>query len=51
MLQDRAGVKNLDYKAHQTLLKKVDAGKIPLDEFLANTKDLFTAERAAQASK
>ena len=44
-------MKNLDYKAHQTSLKKVDAGKIPLDEFIANTRDLYTVERTAQSNK
>ena len=43
-LQSRAGLENLDYLAQRSLLKKVDADESPLDEFLANTGDLFQKE-------
>jgi pyruvate-ferredoxin/flavodoxin oxidoreductase len=44
LLQSRAGIENVEYRAQQNLLKKVDAGEIPLDDFLARTADLYQAE-------
>ena len=44
MLQSKAGVPNQDYTAQRALLKKVDAGEIPLDDFRARTRELFEAE-------
>ena len=44
MLQSKAGRVNLDYKAQQALLAKVDAGEIPMDDFLSNTEALYQAE-------
>ena len=41
LLQSKAGIENLEYKAQRSLLKKVDAGDIPLDRFLADTGALF----------
>jgi pyruvate-ferredoxin/flavodoxin oxidoreductase len=44
MLQSKAGIENLEYKAQRSLLKKVDGNEIPLDEFLSRTAELFEAE-------
>ena len=44
MLQSRAGVENKDYLAQRALLKKVDQNKIPLEELLGKTRELFHAE-------
>lgn len=44
MLQSKAGIVNLDYKAQRALLEKVDSGAIPLDEFLARTGELYAEE-------
>ena len=46
MLQSKAGVVNKDYLAQKALLKKLDAGELPLSELQANTKALFEAELA-----
>jgi pyruvate-ferredoxin/flavodoxin oxidoreductase len=47
MLQSKAGVVNKDYLAQKALLKKVDAGQLPLAELQSKTKELFEAELAA----
>ncbi len=41
MLQSKAGIKNREYEAQKALLAEVDAGKIPLAEFLANGQELL----------
>jgi pyruvate-ferredoxin/flavodoxin oxidoreductase len=51
LLQSRAGIVNNDYKAQQSLLRKVDAGEIPMNEFLGRTKELFEAELAELTGK
>ena len=45
-MQSRAGQDNVDYAAQKSLLAKVDAGAIPLADFLACTEALFEAELA-----
>ncbi len=44
MLQSKAGIVNKEYAAQRALLAEVDAGKIPMDEFLAHAHELL-AER------
>jgi len=51
MLQSRAGVKNTDYLAQKALLNKVDRGKLPLADLLADTRGLYTAEQATARGK
>jgi pyruvate-ferredoxin/flavodoxin oxidoreductase len=46
MLQSRAGIANKDYLAQKALLKKVDAGEIPLTDAKSRTRELFEAELA-----
>jgi pyruvate-ferredoxin/flavodoxin oxidoreductase len=46
MLQSKAGIVNKDYLAQKALLKKVDAGELPLTELQAKTSELFNAELA-----
>jgi len=40
MLQSKAGIVNKEYAAQRALLADVDAGKIPMDDFLTNAHDL-----------
>jgi pyruvate-ferredoxin/flavodoxin oxidoreductase len=47
MLQSKAGVANKDYLAQKSLLKKVDAGEVPLADAQSKTRELFDAELAA----
>ena len=47
MLQSKAGVVNKDYLAQKALLKKLDAGELPLADARSRTKELFEAELAA----
>jgi pyruvate-ferredoxin/flavodoxin oxidoreductase len=47
MLQSKAGVANKDYLAQKAMLKKVDAGEIPLADAQTKTRELFEAELAA----
>ncbi len=47
LLQSKAGVENLDYLAQRALLEKVDAGKIPIDQFCSSSHALWQAEREA----
>jgi pyruvate-ferredoxin/flavodoxin oxidoreductase len=44
MLQSKAGIVNKEYAAQRALLAEVDAGKLPLEEFLAHAHELL-AER------
>jgi len=46
MLQSKAGVSNKDYLAQKALLKKLDAGEIPLADVQGKTRELFEAEVA-----
>jgi pyruvate-ferredoxin/flavodoxin oxidoreductase len=41
MLQSKAGIKNREYEAQKALLAEVDAGKVPLAEFLSNAQELL----------
>ena len=41
MLQSKAGIANKEYQAQKALLADVDAGKIPVAEFLAHAHDLL----------
>jgi len=41
MLQSKAGIVNKEYAAQRELLAEVDAGKLPLAEFLTNAHDLL----------
>ncbi len=41
LLQSKAGIQNVEYKAQRALLKKIDAGDIPLDGFLASSNEAF----------
>jgi pyruvate-ferredoxin/flavodoxin oxidoreductase len=51
LLQSRAGIGNVEYRAQQNLLMKVDAGEIPMDEFVARTAELYQAELEPLAPK
>ena len=46
MLQSKAGKQNLDYRAQQNLLAKVDADEITLEELRGDAGGLFQAELA-----
>jgi pyruvate-ferredoxin/flavodoxin oxidoreductase len=50
MLQSRAGIVNKDYLAQKALLKEVDAGKLPLADLQARTRELFQAALKAGAA-
>ena len=41
MLQSKAGIVNKEYAAQRAILADVDAGKIPLDEFLAHAHEIL----------
>jgi pyruvate-ferredoxin/flavodoxin oxidoreductase len=47
MLQSKAGIASKDYQAQKALLRKVDAGELPLNELKSRTRELFQAELAA----
>jgi pyruvate-ferredoxin/flavodoxin oxidoreductase len=47
MLQSKAGVVNKDYLAQKGLLKKLDAGELPLSDAKARARELIAAELAA----
>lgn len=47
MLQSKAGVVNKDYLAQKSLLKKVDANEIALEELQGKTRRLFESEMAS----
>jgi pyruvate-ferredoxin/flavodoxin oxidoreductase len=44
MLQSKAGIENLEYKAQMSLLKKVDAGDVEPAEFLSHSAEMLAAE-------
>jgi len=48
LLQSKAGITNKDYEAQKQLLARVDSGEVPLDAFLAQSKDML-AEAVAGA--
>ncbi len=41
MLQSKAGIVNKDYLAQKEILAEVEAGKLPLDEFLAHAHEIL----------
>lgn len=41
MLQSKAGIVNKEYAAQRAILADVDAGKIPMDEFLAHAREIL----------
>jgi pyruvate-ferredoxin/flavodoxin oxidoreductase len=41
MLQSKAGIVNKEYAAQKAVLADVDAGKIPLDEFLTHAHEIL----------
>ena len=41
MLQSKAGIVNKEYAAQKAILADVDAGKLPLDEFLAHAHEIL----------
>jgi pyruvate-ferredoxin/flavodoxin oxidoreductase len=41
MLQSKAGIVNKEYVAQKAILAEVDAGKLPLDEFLAHGHEIL----------
>jgi pyruvate-ferredoxin/flavodoxin oxidoreductase len=41
MLQSKAGIVNKEYQAQKAILVEVDAGKIPLDEFLTHAHEML----------
>ena len=47
MLQSKAGVVSKDYLAQKALLKKVDAGEVPVTDLKSRTRELFQAELTA----
>jgi pyruvate-ferredoxin/flavodoxin oxidoreductase len=46
MLQSRAGIANKDYAAQKALLKRADAGEIPVAELRANIRELIKTASA-----
>ena len=56
LLQSKAGIVNLDYKAQRVLLKKVDDGEISQEDLFDNAQQFFEEElevlkAAAKAEK
>jgi pyruvate-ferredoxin/flavodoxin oxidoreductase len=41
MLQSKAGIVNKEYAAQKAILADVEAGKLPMDEFLANAREIL----------
>ncbi|MGA2218597.1 MAG: 2-oxoacid:acceptor oxidoreductase family protein [Terracidiphilus sp.] len=41
MLQSKAGIVNKEYAAQKAILADVEAGKIPMDEFLKNAREIL----------
>ncbi|MGZ5545421.1 MAG: hypothetical protein ACXWIU_12165, partial [Limisphaerales bacterium] len=41
MLQSRAGIVNKDYLAQKALLKRADAGEIPVSDLRSNIRELI----------
>jgi pyruvate-ferredoxin/flavodoxin oxidoreductase len=48
MLQSKAGIQNKEYAAQRDLLAEVDAGKLPLAEFLTNAHELLKERLTGQ---
>ena len=48
LLQSKAGVTNKDYVAQRSLLAKVDSGEIPLQHFLARSREMLDEALSAQ---
>jgi pyruvate-ferredoxin/flavodoxin oxidoreductase len=42
LLQSKAGIVNKEYAAQRDLLAEVDAGKLPLADFLAHGHEILT---------
>jgi hypothetical protein len=49
MLQSKAGVVNKDYLAQRNLLRKIDAGELPVEDCRRRAAELLAAEMAAPA--
>ena len=49
MLQSKAGITNREYAAQKALLAEVEAGKLPLNDFLANADTLLAEKLAVKA--
>jgi len=47
MLQSKAGIKNREYEAQRALLAEVDAGKVPLADFLAKANEMLVEKLGA----
>jgi pyruvate-ferredoxin/flavodoxin oxidoreductase len=41
MLQSKAGIVNKEYAAQRAILADVDAGKIPVEEFLSHAREML----------
>jgi pyruvate-ferredoxin/flavodoxin oxidoreductase len=41
MLQSKAAIINKEYAAQRAILADVDAGKLPMDEFLSNAREIL----------
>jgi pyruvate-ferredoxin/flavodoxin oxidoreductase len=41
MLQSKAGIVNKEYAAQRAILADVDSGKLPMDEFLSNAREIL----------
>jgi pyruvate-ferredoxin/flavodoxin oxidoreductase len=48
MLQSKAGIQNKEYAAQRDLLAEVDAGKLPLEEFLAHAHEILKERLTGQ---
>jgi pyruvate-ferredoxin/flavodoxin oxidoreductase len=49
MLQSKAGITNREYAAQKALLAEVEAGKLPLADFLTNADALLAEKLAVKA--
>jgi pyruvate-ferredoxin/flavodoxin oxidoreductase len=47
MLQSKAGIVNKEYAAQRAILAEVDAGKVPLEEFLAHAHEILKERLAS----
>jgi pyruvate-ferredoxin/flavodoxin oxidoreductase len=41
MLQSKAAIINKEYAAQRAILADVDSGKLPMDEFLSNAREIL----------
>ena len=41
LLQSKAGIENLEYKAQRLLLGRVDSGEVPLEDFRSRSADML----------